>query len=134
MLAKIINKHIKPIVILLPVVLGVLVFLVKDYIFKFAGSMPGCSFYTLTGKACPGCGGTRSVKALLDGDILLSLRYNAIVIFLVVIAVLFYIEWITHVFFRHKVLVPRSIVFLCTMIGIFASYFIIRNFIPALSL
>ena len=29
--------------------------------------MPPCVFHTLTGYFCPGCGGTRSLKALLSG-------------------------------------------------------------------
>ncbi len=32
--------------------------------------MPPCVFHTLTGYFCPGCGGTRSLKALLSGRFL----------------------------------------------------------------
>lgn len=32
--------------------------------------MPLCVFHTLTGYFCPGCGGTRSLKALLSGRFL----------------------------------------------------------------
>ena len=32
-----------------------------------------CLFYKLTGYYCPGCGGTRSMRALIDGDILFAL-------------------------------------------------------------
>ena len=35
------------------------------------GRMPPCVFHTLTGYFCPGCGGTRSLKALLSGRFLI---------------------------------------------------------------
>ena len=35
------------------------------------GTRP-CVFYTLTGYFCPGCGGTRSLRALLSGKIFVS--------------------------------------------------------------
>ncbi len=34
-----------------------------------------CMLHEMTGYYCPGCGGTRSVRVLLHGDILLSLYY-----------------------------------------------------------
>ena len=38
--------------------------------FSISGQMPPCVFHRLTGYFCPGCGGTRSVKALLSGRFL----------------------------------------------------------------
>ena len=35
----------------------------------FGSISPGCWFRRYTGIACPGCGGTRSTRALLSGDI-----------------------------------------------------------------
>nr|WP_276545116.1 DUF2752 domain-containing protein [Brachybacterium muris] len=37
-----------------------------------------CPVYHLTGLHCPGCGAIRSVHALLDGDLALALRSNAV--------------------------------------------------------
>ena len=45
----------------------------KTYLFpdfSISGQMPPCVFHRLTGYFCPGCGGTRSVKALLSGRFL----------------------------------------------------------------
>ena len=42
------------------------------------GFYPVCLFHKITGLNCPGCGGTRSVYALLHGDIPLALKDNAL--------------------------------------------------------
>lgn len=40
-----------------------------------------CMFHEITGLYCPGCGGTRAVKALLGGHIITSFVYNPIVLY-----------------------------------------------------
>lgn len=40
-----------------------------------------CLFHFLTGAYCPGCGGTRAVKALLRGDVLRSVYYHPLVLY-----------------------------------------------------
>ncbi len=41
-----------------------------------AGFFPVCPLYAMTGYACPGCGMTRGLHALLHGDVLGALDYN----------------------------------------------------------
>ena len=41
---------------------------------------PACGFKRLTGLPCISCRGTRSVQALAAGDVVLSLRYNPLVL------------------------------------------------------
>lgn len=41
---------------------------------------PVCSFHTITGLDCPGCGGLRATHALLHGDIAAALHFNAMVV------------------------------------------------------
>jgi hypothetical protein len=43
---------------------------------------PICQFHALTGLNCPGCGGTRSLYALLHGKLALALKDNALFILL----------------------------------------------------
>lgn len=45
----------------------------------FRMDIPLCILNHLTGLECPGCGAIRSVHALLDGDLLLALRNNALI-------------------------------------------------------
>lgn len=40
---------------------------------------PGCVFRQYTGIACPGCGGTRSLRALLSGDFTGAFYYNMLI-------------------------------------------------------
>lgn len=52
------------------------------------GGLP-CLFYTLTGLYCPGCGGTRAVRALLAGHPLLSFLYHPLVLYCAAVALWF---------------------------------------------
>lgn len=47
-------------------------------------SMP-CVFLQMLGLYCPGCGGTRAVQALLEGNFLLSLWYHPLVMYTVIV-------------------------------------------------
>ncbi len=40
-----------------------------------------CMFHEITGGYCPGCGGTRALKYLFEGNILKSLYYNPFVLY-----------------------------------------------------
>ena len=51
-------------------------------------SLP-CVFHTVTGYYCPGCGGTRAVKALVQGNVLLSFCYHPVVVYAAVLYLCF---------------------------------------------
>ena len=50
------------------------------------GFYPICLFHALTGWNCPGCGGTRSLYALLHGNFPLALKDNALFVVLLAVA------------------------------------------------
>jgi hypothetical protein len=50
------------------------------------GVYPVCLFHALTGWNCPGCGGTRSLYALLHGNFPLALKDNALFVVLLAVA------------------------------------------------
>jgi len=52
------------------------------------GFYPICLFHKLTGWNCPGCGGTRSLYALLHGNFALALKDNALFVLLLPAVVL----------------------------------------------
>lgn len=67
---------------LLLVVAG-LVMLVLGFIYyaldpSTSDAFPRCSFLSLTGYKCPGCGSQRAVHALLNGDVAGAFRFNAL--------------------------------------------------------
>ena len=55
-----------------------------------AGFFPACPLLATTGFACPGCGMTRGFHALLHGDIVAALGFNALLpVYVFVFAYLF---------------------------------------------
>ncbi|MGN0159477.1 MAG: DUF2752 domain-containing protein [Brotaphodocola sp.] len=53
-----------------------------------------CLFHALTGLYCPGCGGTRAVKYLLQGQILTSIQYHPLVFYMAVVITVELLTWI----------------------------------------
>lgn len=101
--------------------------LVQAVFNPFTQNIPLCPLYHLTGLYCPGCGATRAVHALLDGDLLLALRNNLFVIAALPVVGVGMITWtIQRVRGRpFTALPPRWAVFaLAIVVGIYA---VLRN-------
>ena len=55
-----------------------------------------CLFQMMTGLYCPGCGGTRAVRALLSGHPVLSFLYHPVVPYMASVAVWAAASWILY--------------------------------------
>lgn len=53
-----------------------------------AGQGFPCLFHLMTGLYCPGCGGTRAVRALLRGNLAMSLQYHPLVPYMAAVILL----------------------------------------------
>ena len=114
--------------ILLPSVLLSLFWLFRDRILTLSYCLPSCLFSRYPGFFCPACGNTRSVRALLQGDVLSSLQYNIVPLTLMILGVLLYGELGTFLFGKHKPLLPRKGIFWIIFGILMAIYFVGRNF------
>lgn len=54
------------------------------YAYKFI-DIPTCIIYETFGIYCPGCGATRAVYSLYSGEILKSIYYNPLIVYLIII-------------------------------------------------
>jgi hypothetical protein len=88
-----------------------------------------CPSYTLFSLYCPGCGNTRSLAALLRGDLLSALRYNPAIPFAALLAAAFYIELVFWAFGRKHMIVPRNKIFWFTTAALFLVYYVMRNLV-----
>lgn len=57
-------------------------------LYAITGTMP-CIVHLLTGGYCPGCGGTRAVRALVAGDIKASIFYHPLVLYVALFVIVF---------------------------------------------
>lgn len=128
-----ISKHVIRIAaVLLPVLLLVFMPFYSKYILILGQNMPSCIFYRIFHIYCPGCGNTRSVMALAQGDILASLRFNPTPLVLLIAGALFYVEGVLRLFGKKVCLFPRK-GFIYVLIIVMAVYLLVRNFIPFLT-
>ena len=93
-----------------------------------AGFFPVCPLHAMTGLNCPGCGLTRGFHALLNGDILTALRFNALLpVFGFVFAYLFLSMFLTA--FRGRGLSWNFVspALLYGFLFVVAAFFVLRN-------
>ncbi len=111
----------------------ILICIFKEQILGLAPYLGVCTFYTLTGIHCPGCGNTRCIRALLNGDFFLAVRNNALLPFLLLLLLCLYIELVADIFGKKIKILPRKLWIWLIVIGVFCVYFVVRNFIPAIA-
>lgn len=79
-----------------------------------------------------GCGGTRSMMALLHGDISRAFHNNPAAPLLLVTILLMYIEKCAAALGKPIRILPRKLAFWLTLFAILAVWNLIRNFVPAM--
>ncbi len=93
-----------------------------------------CPSLTLLHIYCPGCGSTRAVAALLHGDLLLALRQNSVIPVMLLMAVLYYLEFALKVWgVRFHFPVIHNKVFITALFVCWLIYAVVRNFVPAIA-
>ena len=65
--------------------------------------LPPCLFHLITGYFCPGCGGTRAVRALLHGHLLQSIYYHPLVVYAAVVYLTFMLTQTVERLSQHRV-------------------------------
>lgn len=87
-------------------VLGIATILILKAVLPEGFEISPCMFYMATGYYCPGCGGTRAVLYLLSGNLLTSLVYHPLVLYVAGIYVVFMIshtiEKCEAIYYRRK--------------------------------
>lgn len=95
-------------------------------------SVFACRLYSVTGILCPGCGGTRSMLALLRGDLITALHDNPASPVIMLVAILYYFENLLEVFGKNVKLFPRNVWFWMILLGLHLVWSVVRNFVPAM--
>lgn len=93
----------------------------------FRTHIPLCLVNHLTGLECPGCGAIRAVHAMLDGDLLLALRNNALLTVAAPLAAAGMAVWtVRRALGRRTDLMPSRAVLLA-LVGIAVLFSVLRN-------
>ncbi len=88
---------------------------------------PGCPFRMLTGLDCPGCGGTRALYALTQGDLGLAVQHNVVTVVALPLLVLAWAVWFAYrLGWRDRpVVVSPSVAY--GILTTFVAFFVLRN-------
>ena len=123
------NKKIA--VVVLPFAAVTISLLIMKLYLSFISVIPIiCIFHLFTGYYCPGCGGSRCVRAILNGNLLQAFINNPAVILAIISFALMYLQLVLKTFFKPRKIIPDSKAFYIVLSGILILYYISRNFIP----
>lgn len=103
--------------------------MIAGFIKKLLGIGMPCAFHSLTGLYCPGCGGTRAVKALLLGEFRMSFQYHPLVLYTVAVCLLELMSWgAARIFHRPALHIKRYHVFILIAAGIVVGNWVYKNY------
>jgi hypothetical protein len=100
---------------------------VAAFLHAHKGFLPPCLLHATTGMHCPGCGSTRAVLALLEGEWVRAARNNV----LLACAFPFLVGW-GVLRLTGRTLRPAKPWFIIALAGLVVTYWILRN-LPAFS-
>lgn len=123
--------YIRTLVCIFPFALAALLYFSARFVAD-SFTLPPCFTYAAFGIYCPGCGLTRSVIALINGDILLSLRQNAIPVFAILVFAVFYVELALRTFGLNVRFPIHSTRLLYAVLILWGAYSVLRNIVPCL--
>ena len=123
----------KVLVIVAPFAVLAVCALIAWFVLHYVTLWP-CPSYTLLHIYCPGCGSTRAVGALMHGDVLLSLRQNPAIVVMLLLAVLYYLEFALKVWgVRFRIPLLHNMKFIAALLVLWVAYAVVRNFVPAVA-
>ncbi|MBP1755349.1 MAG: hypothetical protein H6Q59_1747 [Firmicutes bacterium] len=122
----------KIIAITLPFV-AILILCLRTPLLALTAYLPKCFIYQYLHLYCPACGNTRSITALLHGDLSASIRYNPVPVLGLVLAITAYVEFTLNSFGIRIRLMPRRLWFYLILILLLVIYFVLRNLYPDLA-
>lgn len=114
--------------VLIPILI-IILYISQDLFIYLVEQLPPCPVYTHLHLYCPACGNTRSVKALLHGDMISSVKFNITPPIFAILAILAYVELLTYSIRRHIRLMPRKLSYYLIIISILVLYSVLRNII-----
>lgn len=103
--------------------------LARHTLMNVIGNLWHCPVYRALHIYCPGCGISRSLRSLLQLDLVASVRYNIFPLCALILGILLYAEWGTALFGRHRRLFPRSGRFWAVFGAVSALYCVVRNLV-----
>ncbi|MBQ7134488.1 MAG: DUF2752 domain-containing protein [Ruminococcus sp.] len=123
----------KTIFLILPFLIIPAVYFLGNFLSRYTKYFPPCFTYTALSFNCPGCGITRSIKALLNGEIILSLRQNILPITGIILSVWLYIEFLLYVFEKKPVFSILKEKYVYIGLILLLIYTVLRNIFPSLA-
>lgn len=90
--------------------------------------MPKCAFHGVSGLYCPGCGATRAIQSLLDGNFIGALKNNLFIVLLMpVIFWLLFLDTAREFWKWNPQLKPAPPAVLFGLFALLVIYSVLRN-------
>ena len=96
---------------------------------RYYSFFPRCTFFTITGFLCPGCGSQRAVSSLLQGDLVQALHFNVLAVASFPFILFSYIVSVLNAF-RTELLILKifcSPLFVKIVLAVVILFFVMRN-------